>query len=239
MGYKLISSGSVVDAVMTLRFVKYVPRLQAFLLCGERDAQGIMSHDDDTCWHISGLPPFDVDGYTTVEVVETEDEEVEALIAALDANTEPIPIPEPATEIEVEELGDDAMKILKQHCIAKMAAERELAVADGFNVELSDGASHHFSLTQDDHLNMLSLDKMRSVFDGKIPYQADGEAAAVYTEEDFDAILLGASKCRATHFVYFKNLCAHIDSLADVKSLRAVFYGMKIPKAHKVLKEVK
>lgn len=236
MGYKMIIDGSIVDADMNPCYAKYNAKLNMFLECAAGDAQYVSSRNGETWWHLPGSDCIDDEQYQTVELVEADDNEVQALMAAFEARREPIKIEIPLEEIVVEEImSDDALVIIKEHLITQLSQMRELKICDGFDVVLSDGVLHHFSLSQDDHLNLLSLDGMRSMYSAGIPYQADNEPMRLYSEEDFNAILAGAAACRAKHYVYCKNLCAYVNTLETLAEFQGVFYGMEIPSEFQIL----
>lgn len=98
---KLISDSSVVDAIKHPCYVVYVPRLQLFLACPEAEAQGVAARNGTTYWQLEGRQAFGVDGYLTVSAVSISDEEVDDLIAALEAGEQPIePEPDPGEDLD-------------------------------------------------------------------------------------------------------------------------------------------
>ena len=238
MAYKMILNNSIVDADLSPCYARYNPKLKMFLECNAENAQFIASRNGDQWWHIAGTSNHGLDVYKTVEVVETDEDEASALMVAFDAKREPIKIELPPDEPDVDEtLSDDALTIIREHTVSLMMQHCEAAICAGFDVVLSDGEHHHFSLSQADQLNLISLNSMRSAYPDGIPYQADGEPLCLYSEDDFNLIFNGAAACRAHNYVYSKNLCAYVDTLETFDDLQGVSYGMKIPENRKNIKD--
>lgn len=79
MFYKVIKNGKVIDVLSQLCFVKYQPKHDVMVSCGENDAQGILSSDCSYIWHWSELPKIPKGGYDTVDVIEIDKYEYEQL----------------------------------------------------------------------------------------------------------------------------------------------------------------
>lgn len=81
MAYKVIKNKKVIDLLPKLVFVKYQLKHNILLLCDEKEAQGILSSDGNTAYHISTLLPFPVDTFDSVSVEEIDQREYERLKA--------------------------------------------------------------------------------------------------------------------------------------------------------------
>ena len=87
MAYKIILNTTVVDAQKTLNYV-YWQAKNHLLLVGRSDlANGIVSSDGGTVWHLDGYPEFPEGSYETVKAVEITDEEYEELVKQLELGT--------------------------------------------------------------------------------------------------------------------------------------------------------
>ncbi|MCD7820866.1 MAG: hypothetical protein LUG64_01460 [Clostridiales bacterium] len=113
--------------------------------------------------------------------------------------------------------------------IAEMSADCEAQITDGVDVTLSDGESHHYSLTVEDQLNLVSLSALLTAGQEAVPYHADGEECRYYTAEDFAAIVTVATAWKMYHEAYFNSLKAYISALEDTAEIRAIAYGCAIP----------
>lgn len=87
MAYKIVLNTTVVDAQKTLNYVYWQVK-NHLLLVGRSDfANGIVSSDGSTVWHLDGYPEFPEGSYETVKAVEITDEEYEELVKQLELGT--------------------------------------------------------------------------------------------------------------------------------------------------------
>lgn len=87
MAYKILLNTTVVDAQKTLNYVYWQVK-NHLLLVGRSDfANGIVSSDGSTVWHLDGYPEFPEGSYETVKAVEITDEEYEELVKQLEIGT--------------------------------------------------------------------------------------------------------------------------------------------------------
>ena len=81
MYYKIIKNNKVIDVVSHLSYVKLSPKSGKMLLCTHADAQGILSSDNATVWHLQGFYEFPTGEYDTVSIVKIDKEEYSQLKA--------------------------------------------------------------------------------------------------------------------------------------------------------------
>ena len=87
MAYKIVLNTTVVDAQKNLNYVYWQVK-NHLLLVGRSDlANGIVSSDGSTVWHLDGYPEFPEGSYETVKAVEITDEEYEELVKQLELGT--------------------------------------------------------------------------------------------------------------------------------------------------------
>lgn len=87
MAYKIVLNTTVVDAQKNLNYVYWQVK-NHLLLVGRSDfANGIVSSDGSTVWHLDGYPEFPEGSYETVKAVEITDEEYEDLVKQLEIGT--------------------------------------------------------------------------------------------------------------------------------------------------------
>lgn len=113
--------------------------------------------------------------------------------------------------------------------ISEMSVACNDAIVSGVDVVLSDGNTHHFSLSIEDQLNLISLQGMVSSGAEAVPYHADGEECCYYSADDFTAIATAATEWKLYQESYFNSLRAYIQSMETMEELLAVEYGMKVP----------
>lgn len=81
MYYKVIKNNKVIAVLDKLIYLKWQDKHKIMVLCGENEAQAILSSDSDTIWHEDTLYNIPVDGYDTVHVEQIEEFEYKQLKA--------------------------------------------------------------------------------------------------------------------------------------------------------------
>ncbi len=79
MFYKVIKNRNVIDVLSSIQFVKFQPKHRVLLLCNEEQAEGILSSNGDTAYHLSSLNPFPVDEFATVSLEKITEHEYNQL----------------------------------------------------------------------------------------------------------------------------------------------------------------
>lgn len=133
-------------------------------------------------------------------------------------------------EITMEENGT-GLAITIETVIAAMSEACASTITCGVDVALSDGQTHHFSLTLEDQMNLMSLQALVNAGTEAVPYHADGEDCQYYTAADFNLIAQAATMWKMYQESYFNSLRGYILSLETQDQLEAVWYGMEIPEA--------
>lgn len=216
-------------------FLKYQAKHNTLLACEIQDAQYICSPSGEEIWHAQWLNkvPDGAPQYPTVESAEIAEDEYRALLSVSDdgnlSDTDiadaPVPEDTPPDDMEAAE----QLEFIRQRKIEQMSQLCNDAIVSGVDVELSDGNTHHFSLTLEDQMNLLSLQSMIFAGADAIPYHADGEECRYYSAEDFTKIAEAATYWKMYQESYFNSLRAYIQNMEAVEDLLAVTYGMDIP----------
>ena len=113
-----------------------------------------------------------------------------------------------------------------------MSYECNKTIENGFDVELQEEI-HHFSLTVQDQLNLITLSTMAAQGIEQIPYHADGELCKFYTPAEINAIVNQATIWKTYHTTYFNALKAYINSLQTIEEIGAITYGIELPEEFK------
>lgn len=80
MYYKVLKDNKVIDVLDQLIYLKYQPKHKIMVLCGEDDAQAILSSDKNTIWHERTLYNIPVENdYDIVDIQEIDKYEYEKL----------------------------------------------------------------------------------------------------------------------------------------------------------------
>lgn len=94
--YKIIENNQIIDVIDNIQFVKCLPQSQKIIAVDKRQANGIVSSDGDTIYHILGTPNVFNDFKHSVTYTKIEEEEYLKLTTQMKENY--------ALEKKVEEL---------------------------------------------------------------------------------------------------------------------------------------
>lgn len=175
-----------------------------------------------------------------IETVQITEEEYDALAKAFE--TSDVVEEEPQEEPVIEPVEEDSptVEFIKRAKLNEISAACNAVIVAGFDVILSDGESHHFSLTVQDQLNLITLTTFVANGETKIPYHADGELCKYYTAEEVLTITNTATVFKTYHVTYHNSLKAYVESLDTIDEIAAVYYGMPVDKAYQseILKDL-
>lgn len=233
--YKLINGETFVGIASQLDFREYQKKHNILLACNEETAQYVQS--EDALYHANWMKPVVTDRfiYTTVDMISIDEEEYNTLREAIEAGKDIVveqdnPIEEdPLPTDPIEEVTVEYVKNVK---IGEMNNTCNKVIVNGFDTVLSDGETHHFSLTTQDQLNLITLSALVEGGETAIPYHADGELCKFYSAEDIGTIITMATSFKTYHVSYFNALRAYIESLDTIESIRAITYGTPIPEEY-------
>ena len=128
--------------------------------------------------------------------------------------------------------GEEPLNTIKANKTAEMSAACRAAIVAGFDVALSDGKDHHFSLTVEDQLNLNALFGLLATGAEQVPYHADGETCMYFTAADMQTVVQEATAHKTYHESYFNSLKAYIASKRTAASVDAIEYGTEIPEQY-------
>lgn len=75
MYYKILKDNKVIEVTCDLQYVWIPKGTNRLLICSQKNAQGIISLDGKTVWHLKGFYPFPTKDYETVEAIPITKEE--------------------------------------------------------------------------------------------------------------------------------------------------------------------
>lgn len=125
--------------------------------------------------------------------------------------------------------GEEPLDAIKARKAEEMSAACRQAIIAGFDVTLSDGKDHHFSLTVEDQLNLNALFGLLASGAEQVPYHADGETCMYFTAADMQVVVQEATAHKTYHESYFNSLKAYIASKRTAASVESIEYGTEIP----------
>lgn len=227
-------NNKIVDALSELHFVFWNPILSMVDNCSDTDDRrmGILSAHATTIWHLLGRPAFpESRGYITCQYTEIDKDEYESLRDALDRDDEDdTPVdPEPDVPDVPDPTDPDSVAVIKEAKLRSISKAENDTITSGFDVVLSDGKPHHFSLTVQDQLNLITLKEMVKSGAQEVPYHADNELCVKFSAEDITSVINTATLFKKYHETYHNSLKAYVQSLTSVADLDKVTYGMDIP----------
>jgi hypothetical protein len=115
--------------------------------------------------------------------------------------------------------------------INQMSKACRTTIESGFDLDLR-GETHHFSLTTQDQLNLMSLSAIAQT-QSLIPYHADGEECTFYTPEEINEIIAAAASFKNYQLAYYNALKTYINTLDSIEAIAAIEYGTPVPDEYK------
>jgi hypothetical protein len=241
--YKIINSDrQVIDALIDeeISYVKFQQRNKLLVNCAKDEAQGFLSYDLLNVYRTEDMIKFPSNcnyQYEEVTLKEITEDDYNILRKALDESKpiepEPEPTPEPEPEPDEPEVDDNTLELVKTSKVSKMSKACNKVITNGFDAVLSDGKSHHFSLTLDDQANLSTLSADMITGSKTLPYHADGEECQFFSVEDMTKIITTAKEFKTYQITYFNSLKLYILSLDDINVIDNIKYCDKIPNEHK------
>ena len=133
---------------------------------------------------------------------------------------EPIPEPEPI-EPTIEEL--------KQQKMNEVSAVCKETIHAGVDVKLPTGSTEHFSLKEEDQINLFGKQAQISAGVTQLEYHQDGHPCRYYTVEEMTAIITAAMQFVSYHTTYCNSMYTWINAVTDKEDLKEITYGVTIP----------
>ena len=230
--YKLIDDNKIVGAVSSNDFIRYSPIVDCFLRGSEETGEYISFQNK--LYRATWMCPIQViQDYTLIETIEITEEEYAIIIAAYQSNQtiEEDTTEEPEEHETIDPIMQDTLEFIRSSKILEMSQACRHTIEEGFDLEIR-GETHHFSLTIQDQLNLMSLSSMTQT-NSLIPYHADGEETAFYTAEEINQIINAAADYKSYQTTYYNSLKTYINTLDTIEAIAAITYGTPIPDEYK------
>ena len=222
--FKLLKNNEFLNIAPSHDLRKFQLKHKILLSCDINSAQYIQL--GDLLYHDNWLCPVTTDKipYTEAKIISIEKEEYNLL---LEATQKGGGIPSPS-EWETEEIMDEASEVepdpieeitidfVKDQKIKEMNNTCNQTIEKGVDITLSDDQSHHFSLTTQDQLNLISLQTMIISGQTSIPYHADNEPCRFFSSDELKIVLTAAMNYITYHESYFNSLKTYINSFEDI-----------------------
>lgn len=228
--FKLIDNSLIIGVITSNNFMHY-----------NSISDGYMRADEQIGEYVSYKGRFYRDGwmqpfirqerYQELTIIEIDENEYNILLEALKVEETIVHVQQVEDVKEERIIPEDTTSIefLKTSKINEMSYTCNQLIESGFDVELSDGLTHHFSLTTQDQLNLITLSNMAAQGVQQIPYHADGELCCFYSPADINTIVNQATVFKTYHTTYYNALKNYINHLDNIEDIAAVTYGMELP----------
>lgn len=138
--------------------------------------------------------------------------------------------PEPI-EPEPEEPYVPTLTEIQEMKVSEMNAAQQAIIDYGVDVQLSNGETEHFSLTQYDQQSLMGLQSKVAEGAEKIPWHNSDESehCKFYSNADMQTIVEHALSYVTYHVTYFRDLRIYIRSLDDPDAIQKIQYGDLLP----------
>lgn len=90
----------------------------------------------------------------------------------------------------------------------------------------------HYSLTQEDQINLTNLASMATTGIPGVPYHPDGGLCRIYPAEEITQLAQIAIAWITFHTTYFNHLKAEINATKSIDELLAIHYGSQLSQEH-------
>lgn len=119
----------------------------------------------------------------------------------------------------------------KETKVSEMNSAQQAAIEYGVDVQLTDGTTEHFSLTQYDQQSLMGLQSLVASGEESIPWHNSDETehCKFYSNADMQKIIESALSYVTFHVTWFRDLRIYIRSLTDIESVQAITYNTEIP----------
>ena len=232
--YKVIVDGELIGVVTNQNFARYSETSHRMHVCDVQEGQyaivnDMYYHDQ---WMFSPNPEMQV-AYQDALVLPISEKEYSILV---NPSAEPIESIEIASDIAVKESrvvpgAEETIEYVRKLKLEELSKECEKEIENGFSLVLADGASHHFSMSLRDQLNLQDLQK--AVLNGDdLIYHADGELMQFYSTEDANAILLSARNWKQYNMALYNSMKSWINELEDIYAIKRITYDSAIPEQY-------
>lgn len=236
--YKVIKDGEFVGVGTSYELRKYQKKHGMLIVSEENTAQYIQVGDVLYRDNWFKILTSDTIPYETADVSVIEENEYQQLFEAIEKGEEISILVEndadPTQEdVAIAEETDVTVEYLKSQKAKEMSYACNQTIVNGFDIELSDKKTHHFSLTVQDQLNLITLSSLAASGETNIPYHADGELCEYFSANDIGLVIRTATELKTYHTTYYNSLKLYIQSLDNREDVADVYYGISIPDEYK------
>ena len=209
--YKIFVNDTFMGIANSLSFRCFQKKHQSLLVCDIKQAQYIQC--EENLYHANWMhaPVTDKFAYSEAQIFSINEDEYKLLNTAKEEEIEFFPEPvsvfiEEKWQQPIDPIEALTVDYVKNSRISKMSQACHKAIENGIDITLWDGYTHHFSLTIEDQLNLMSLQTMIANGQTTVPYHADGETYKNFSARDIKAVINAANEHKTYHLAYYNSL---------------------------------
>lgn len=200
--FKIIKDKEFIGVGTTRDMRRFQKKHNVLLVCDENDAQYIQCNE--VLYHAPWMEA--VDGNSLIaDVIRIEEDEYNCLVSAIESNEEIKFADESVVEFDpvVDEFDELTIDYIRYAKVAELKRECNKVISEGFDMELSDGETRHFTLSLDDQINLLTQ---------------------AYFDEDMQPVVVKMNNFKIEHMSRLKELEEYVNSLTGIKEITEVSY---------------
>ena len=118
---------------------------------------------------------------------------------------------------------------------SEMSNACQSTIFNGFDVELSNGETKHFSLTYEDQINLIGKQLQVAQGEENIEYHPSSTPTSpciYYSNVDMAKIVETAFAFKSYHSTYCNSLYVWIDNCETKEEVEAIYYGITVPEEY-------
>lgn len=233
--FKIEKDGEFIGVATDQNFARYSEKSGRVHICQAIDGEYIICND--RYYRDDWMLPLKKESYVQYEdakVTVIEKQEYDIL-------TDGLNVPVEIKDEQIEESGiavsnsvsysEATAEFVRNRKIQELSDICNKTIEDGFSLVLSDGASHHFSMSMHDQINLITL--QQALMSGHdMIYHADNELEQFYSTEDAQMILDGSRKWKNYHIALFNSFKNWIKQLNDISVIDSITFDSEIPEEY-------
>ena len=185
---------------------------------------------DITLYTDGGIECATLTGWTTVYR-----DEGQTVYLSDDSSVYHTPDPDTGGEILPPEPYTPTLEELQAAKKQEVNAACNKTIVEGFDVKLSDGQIHHFTMKEEDQIAFLTCLALISKGETAIPWHPNGSSTqpcVFYSTDDMQKITDAVYEHRTFHTTYCNSLKIWVEATETAEELQEIYYGADVPETY-------
>lgn len=185
---------------------------------------------DITLYTDGGIECATLTGWTTVYR-----DEGQTVYLSDDSSVYHTPDPDTGGEILPPEPYTPTLEELQAAKKQEVNAACNKTIVEGFDVKLSDGQIHHFTMKEEDQIAFLTCLALISKGETAIPWHPNGSSTqpcVFYSTDAMQKITDAAYEHRTFHTTYCNSLKIWVEATETAEELQEIYYGADVPETY-------